>query len=43
MGIYGAILFIFEFLNGSTDMIQSSLFINMNQLVGVFLISYSLL
>lgn len=43
MGIYGVILFIFEFLNGSTDMIQSSLLINMTQLVGLFLIGYSLL
>lgn len=43
MGVYGVILFIFEFLNGSTDMIQSSLLINMTQLVGLFLIGYSLL
>lgn len=43
VGIYGVILFIFEFLNGSTDMVQSSLFLNMNQLIWVFLIGYSLI
>lgn len=43
IGIYGIILFLFEFLNGSTDMIQSSFLLNMNQILGIFLASFSLL
>jgi prolipoprotein diacylglyceryltransferase len=41
MGLYSVTLFLWEFLNGSEDMFQSALGVNLNQLLALFLIVYA--
>ncbi len=41
--LFGILLFLAEFLNGSSDMLGSLLWINFNQILGLFLISFAFL
>ncbi len=41
MWLYGTLLFLWEFLNGSDDIIRSFIHININQLIALFLIGYA--
>lgn len=44
IGLFGALIFLWEFLNGSSDMFSSSsLHLNLNQLLSIGLITYSLI
>jgi len=41
MWIFGIILFLWEFLNGASDLFSSRIFLNLTQIIALMLISYS--
>ena len=43
MGVFAIILFLGEFLNGASDLFSSRVFINLNQIIALCIITYSLI
>jgi hypothetical protein len=41
MGIFATILFIWEFLNGASDLFSSRLYLNINQIIALGILSYA--